>query len=123
MYNTFNFSSISNLINIEFTLINKTMTRIPENLWLLLNGTKHLHIIESNYNNATIKCIFNNGKSSISAQGIDTGNVGFVPIDRQINEYTTFPVPLNVSNDLGKDLVLYFLIMLFIIGCHLITMI
>eukprot|EP01084_Bolivina_argentea_P044399 81701_1 len=128
MYSIFNFSNI-NSINIQLILMNKTYTRIPENLYfvfngnikyencfvtklgekinindVMLNGTKHLHFIEPNFNLSFVECISNNGKGSIRIQGIDTGNVAFVANKTNNNGdlYSTFPVPLNISNDLQK---------------------
>eukprot|EP01084_Bolivina_argentea_P044396 81697_1 len=126
MYSKFNFTDTEN-IDIEFILINKNYTRIPENLFLvfngnvkyencfvdklgeevdinhvLLNGTKHLHVAEIG---GAVKCVFNDKKSAILVEGIDTGLVSFVPITNTVkthNMYGTFPVPLNVSNDLQQ---------------------
>eukprot|EP01084_Bolivina_argentea_P176231 305008_1 len=137
MYMIYNFSTIQNeyVLNVDITLIliNKTFTRIPENLWIIfngnidfdrclvvklnesidvndviLNGTQHLHVIESDFDYGNVKCMFNDNKSFVSIQGIDTGNIAFVPDDgTQDNLYSTFSIPLNVSNDLQKGFGFY----------------
>merc|ERR1712038_2040191 len=98
----------------QFTMINKTWTRIPENLWfafnpnikcnqmlvnkigemvniqnVIKNGSWHLHSVDPI--NGTVQCIFNS--NSIEIQSIDAALAGFVP--NTMDEFTTFPVPLN----------------------------
>ena len=106
----------------QYFVINKTRTRIPETLFLtfnpniecrqilatkidelidindvVINGTFHLHSVGVN---GVVKCDMNDRGNNIKVQPIDAGLSAFVPLG--YNERTSFSTPLDIKSDLSK---------------------
>lgn len=130
IYNYISFNSNSSTFTMEITYINKTMTRIPEDIYfkfdpvncsdwklekfgeyvdlkdIVKNGTAHMHNIN---NRAYCENINGNDAAGFMIRGIDSGLTVFPPkLPKGRNEFSPFPTPfVEASENDGIGFVLY----------------